>query len=418
MALRVVDYAARVAGRWGLRPEPLPDRPKADGQYQHLPLFDGLRGIAVLSVVAVHGVSIARVDGAEIGPWLWPFGAGNLGVDLFFVLSGFLLTRSWYSIRKRRGTILASAREYLRRRALRILPAYWASLAILIPLRVPEFFTSIDGLGKFGLLVTVQQFMVPKLSWEVNAPIWSLTTEIHFYVLLPLILALLVRLGPEKGLASLVVVSLGWRALMSGWSFPGPSDWIFGRVDQFAAGVAAALLLASTEPRAQRLVGALRGRYMGWGVVSLLIVTAFYYGSHFGRYGFDRPALIEVLIHPVIGILLGALFVRLAAAGRSALLETPSLRFVGLISYSLFLWHWPFLLVTRRMGWSLRGPEGLLVFALLVAAAIVFSSISYAFVERPFLMMKSKGSRSRSRLENLARPEGLSALITPETPEA
>ncbi|MGH9041284.1 MAG: acyltransferase family protein, partial [Acidimicrobiia bacterium] len=123
-------------------------------------LLDAVRGLAVVSVVAYHCFTLAVVDTrpeGALGPGWWVLGAGSLGVDLFFVLSGFLLVGSWERCRRRHPEGLwAALREYARNRALRILPAYWVSLVVLLPLAAPGLLTSPGGLGRIALLGTLQ----------------------------------------------------------------------------------------------------------------------------------------------------------------------------------------------------------------------------------------------------------------------
>src|SRR4051794_8629228 len=107
-----------------------------------LAALDGVRGMAVLVVVVWHLyrvlASSAGFDSVHVAAIWWPLGATRLGVDVFFVLSGFFVVRSWRATRERTGSFSGSVRDFLRRRAARILPAYWVSLVVLVPLVAPE----------------------------------------------------------------------------------------------------------------------------------------------------------------------------------------------------------------------------------------------------------------------------------------
>lgn len=356
-------------------------------------LLDATRGAAVVSVVAYHCFTLAVADGrpdGALGPGWWILGAGRLGVDLFFVLSGFLLAGSWQSTRRRHdGDPGGALREYASRRARRILPAYWISLAILIPLSAPALLTSLDGLGRIALFATLQQYVVQELPGQVNLVYWSLTTEVHFYLLLPLLAALLARFGGQALVPAFFALSVAWRV----WT-PGdlPDSWIFGRLDQFVAGMAAAgAVVAADAGRRSRLVELLTGRQAGWVLGTALAAVALYHGARFSSGSGSVPG--GVLVHPVAGLLIAGLLVRAVVTARDeGGIGRVVLGGAGRISFSLYLWHFPIL----HQGLGLLRltepgtPAVSMVAGLpaLVAVAVGVSVVSYRFVERPFLARK------------------------------
>src|SRR4051812_42660943 len=107
-----------------------------------LAALDGVRGAAVLIVVVWHLyrvlASSSGFDSLHVPAIWWPLGATRLGVDVFFVLSGFFVVRSWRSTREHSGSFLATARDFVRRRAMRILPAYWVSVVVLTVFVAPQ----------------------------------------------------------------------------------------------------------------------------------------------------------------------------------------------------------------------------------------------------------------------------------------
>ncbi|MGH8990001.1 MAG: acyltransferase family protein, partial [Acidimicrobiia bacterium] len=208
--------------------------------------LDAVRGLAVAVVVVYHcftlAVAGARPDGA-VGPGWWLLGAGSLGVDLFFVLSGFLLAGSWERCRRRHPEgVGAALREYARNRSLRILPAYWASLAVLLPLAGSALFSAPDGWGRVALLATLQGYVVKDLPGQVNLVYWSMTTEVHFYLVLPAVAWVLRRHGARVLLPACLATTLAWRLWVAGDL---PDSWLLGRLDQFVAGMVAAGLVAA-----------------------------------------------------------------------------------------------------------------------------------------------------------------------------
>src|SRR5439155_4551323 len=140
----------------------------------------------------------------------------------------YLLVRSWESNR--------SLAAFWGKRARRVLPAYWLSLAVLVPLQAPHL---LHDAGRLALFASMQTSLLPRLPWAVNASYWTLTPEVHFYLLLPVLYALLSRLGTRRTLLIVFVLSIAWR-IFSTSHYHFPADLLPGRIDQFAVGMAAA----------------------------------------------------------------------------------------------------------------------------------------------------------------------------------
>lgn len=347
----------------------------------HLPTLDGLRGVAILAVVAFH-VAVVVSHGA---PWAyrdappvyaWPLFAGSLGVDLFFVLSGFLVLQSWRSLRERYADDgVRSIVEFARRRGRRILPPYWFALAILIVWRAPEWLETAHGWRNIGLFISLNQFLDTDLPHRLNTVTWSLTTEAHFYVLLPILAAAWARFGWRKTLGVVLLVSIFWRLRAGGTG--DSAEWIMGRVDQFAAGMAGACVIAEYQagrstPLLRWLTRRRAGLILGTGLASLAL-------AHGALRLVPKPLPFLIALHPLAGLAMAGLLVRVVSRGSIGVLSNPVLRSIGLFSYSLYLWHWP-LLAESSARWGAEAP---VVTGALAAAAIV-AVLSYAFLERPF----------------------------------
>lgn len=347
-----------------------------------LPMLDGVRGLAMVGVVAFH-VAVIWTDNA---PWayreaapvgLWPAFTGSLGVDVFFVLSGFLVFQSWQSIRRRHtDESVRSVIEFARRRARRIYPPYLVVLAVLIPIRTPGWLDSADGWANIGLFVSLNHFLVPRLPHALNTPLWTLTTETHFYVALPFMAFVGFRYGWRKMLVALLLTTIVWRVYAGGTG--GSAEWILGRADQFAAGMVASTLFADHRAgRPSALLRWLTGRWAGWvlGLAFTCLAVA-----HGGLRLLPKPLAFLVLLHPVAALLIAGLVVRGVCNGGLRVFRHPLLRWAGAISYSLYLWHFPVLTeAVKRTG---RGA-GTLVGAL--AVALAFGVVSYLLLERPFI---------------------------------
>ena len=328
---------------------------------QRSPALDGIRGVAIALVVGFH--ALGTFAPRRLHPLLWPVAGGTLGVDLFFVLSGYLLVTSWESKR--------SLATFWRRRATRILPAYWLSLLVLVPLQAPHL---LHDAGRLALFASMQTFLAPRLPWAVNASYWSLTPEIHFYLLLPLVYAALSKLGTRRTLVIVFALSIVWR-IFSTSHYHFPADLLPGRIDQFAIGMAAA-----TAGKRARI---LASRWCALAAIGALGLVLPLYGWLFWRTGGDPPHLVETFAHPVVGLLLGVTFLRIRHVGRIRALEAKPVAALGVVSYSLYLWHLPVLMLVRRIGSA--GP----CLAGAVVAALVVGIVSYFVVERPLLRRRA-----------------------------
>jgi peptidoglycan/LPS O-acetylase OafA/YrhL len=377
VALLVAGAAA--AWRRGL----LRDPRRADEATLHLRKLDGLRGIAVLSVLAFHVTHHYVLYEPRTVPPLAarPFASGDLGLDLFFVLSGFLLYRTWTGIRTR-GSLGVSVAEYAKRRALRILPAFWLCLAIIIPLFSKDLLSWAHA-GTLAAFATVQQWNLQPFPITVNGVTWTLTVESHFYVLLPA-LAVAFRRRAVAAAAALIAVSLLWRT----WTFVATPprvhmEFIFGRLDQFAVGMLAAVLAQQLRHPLTRIV---RTRIAGWVLGAGLAAVVFVNGS----VGLAKPASLELWVHPVAGALLGLLVLRWASGVGGRLLAHPVLVFLGLVSYGIYLWQIPFLDRIWRWGWLVGRTDArsLTSLALVIVGIFAAGVVSFAFVERPALRLR------------------------------
>ena len=329
------------------------------------PEIDGLRAVAVVPVVLYH----AHVPGVS---------GGFVGVDVFFVISGFLITGILAGdVAAGRFSILT----FYERRVRRIFPALFVMLAVasvlavllLLPFELEDFAAS---LAASALFVSNLHFMgetgyfVAAAAGKPLLHTWSLAVEEQFYILFPVYLWLMSRWVPRLLVpltAALLAGSLAWCILKT---HPQDDQAFFftpTRVWELLAGS----LLALAPPRvlAPRVAQALAA-------VGLAMIAA-------AVFGFDArtpfPGAAAML--PVGGTVL----VILACGGNRTwtgrLLSLGWLRFVGLISYSLYLWHWPLIVFWRF--WRIAPPTPAET-ALVVAASFAAATLSWRYVERPF----------------------------------
>jgi peptidoglycan/LPS O-acetylase OafA/YrhL len=339
----------------------------------------------------VYRLSTPYTASNAVPVFFWPLGVGRLGVDVFFVLSGFLVIRSWHAVKRRASSTAQALLEFGRRRALRILPAYWCSLAVLLVLIARPVLHNPRHLFLFLTLNEYVRFTLPA---QVNVVYWSLTVEWHFYLLVPLIAWLMTRLGRWWVLVGCLVLSFMW------WSHRPPMQLpqggIFGHLDQFVAGaVVGELVVAYAGGARTALVRVVQRKWFGIALGVALVAIGTYHGSTLGasrRNGFDP------FLHPLFGLVSAAVILHLLTTTRHPWLEHRALRAVGLISYSLYLWHFPIL--QRGIPWA-RGIAPLpsivwlpVVIVAFVALTLIVATLSYLLVERPFVVNKQSSKTS------------------------
>lgn len=335
-------------------------------------VLDGLRGVAILLVMAYH-----------FGPlisWGW------MGVDLFFVLSGFLITKSLCSFPINSANLLL----FFKNRFLRIAPAYYLMIAVFFMLA-----PLVDSLSEGTAFKELQKNQWVFWLYQVDVwyafngwpemiylvPLWSLSVEFKFYLLWPLVLYLIQHLeSRNRELVLLAIIAIAVFFRLSGDHFMDVASdfryvFFLSRLDSFAIG---ALLFMKYQQRQQA------GKY---GTIVLAAIVIFLVICFLG-FEWDG-AFSHPFIHTVgftllaIGwaILIGGLVTK--PAGRFHLFSSTPLRTIGKYSYSIYLIHYPVWLMVMKL--DLAVPVSALIS---FVVSIVLGGISYHLVEKPFLKMK------------------------------
>jgi len=369
--------------------------------------LDGVRALAALSIVVFHTFLLLQL---EYKPWSHAIAEAwyylSTGVQLFFVLSGFLLFLP-YARAMLTGRPLPSAGRFYQRRALRILPAYWVCLAFMIWLSSGDYHTFLPWNIPSHILLIHDFF--PRYNRALDGPFWTLAVEWQFYLLLPLLAWGLARIvGKSRsllrligGLLALIVGALTLHALDLYLMGTLPTNGF--RADHtvtkyviiltmgsqgkflevFAVGmICSALYVATVEgkllaPRVTRrlawLLLLLAGGVIWFASLHTNFSDVLYSpGVHWGWQAVGYPLLV--------GVGYGALV--LAVVWGNAVIRWPfsvyPLRFIGLISFSLYLWHLPIL--HGQLPYMATSPVWLRMLVILLV-----SYLSYQLVERPFL---------------------------------
>jgi peptidoglycan/LPS O-acetylase OafA/YrhL len=363
----------------------LPNR----GSALRLPLLDSVRALAALSVLAGHALFTGGATDTDTA--LAPFAARlDVGVTIFFLLSGFLLYRPFVSARLN-DERAPGALAYAWRRALRILPAYWLALAVSAAV-----LGLAHGVVYFGLLQTYTGEAIGGLPQA-----WTLCVEVAFYAFLPVWALAVRRLAPAGvrgeviALGLLAAASILYKvAIVAGAADPAYANgarallFLPAFLDQFALGMALAVLSASG-----RSFG--RGAGLAWlGAVAAFLVVSLGIGLD-GVGGFYEPmsggqVIARHVLYAAValGILLPAAFGVGGLVRR--LLATRTLTYLGLVSYGIFLWHVPVLQGADRIGLADAVPlHPYVVYGLAgLGGAVVLASLSFHLVERPLLKLK------------------------------
>ena len=342
---------------------------------RRLPALDGLRAIAVGTVIAYH---------AEM--WRVP---ADLGVSAFFVLSGFLIT--WLLLKEFRRSADVSLRRFYLRRTLRIFPAYYGFLVLSFV--VDRWRGAIWSPGyaasAFGYVVNYYNaFHGEPITAITHA--WSLGVEEQFYLLWPLVFLLLMRRGIARAravLCAVILLVVVWRS----WLYLGTSAgsaWVNNAFDTRADNLAVGCLLAlcAGAPRFDR--------WAAWSATSPLaplVTVGLLLASRI-----NSPKAYHYSIgYSVDALLLAVLIVQLVQLSERkpwSWLNWRWVRFLGTLSYSLYLYHnWGL-----TAGRHAPGDQGTKL-AAGVLLSLAVATASYAGVERPFLAL-------RERLERLFWP--------------
>jgi peptidoglycan/LPS O-acetylase OafA/YrhL len=346
----------------------------------YIDAIDGLRALAVLAVVFCH---------AELG-----FSGGFVGVDVFFVISGFLITRLIYRDLEA-GTF--SMIGFWERRLRRILPALFAMLLGVFFLgaflMLPDAFTSysasltaaIGMFSNFYFWLSGGYFADPAKELPLLHT-WSLSLEEQFYVLLPAALFLVYKFRTLRNRYALMAVCAAGMlvSLACSW-YMVRQHWISAyyllpsRGWELLLGSMLGLLPAGVI-RLRRLE---RELLAVLGLVAILLPAWFYNG----RTSFPGLAALPVCLGAV-ALIVATLDGKNAPTLVGRALSSPIPRFFGLISFSLYLWHWPLLAIANQWGLlhSQTGDATRLFWPriAIVAASVILATLSYRFVELPF----------------------------------
>jgi len=310
-----------------------------------IPGLDGIRGVSVLAVTAFHGVS-ARVP-------------GNAGVQMFFLLSGLLIT--WLMLEEEQATGGIDWRAFYGRRAVRLLPALFALLLWEIVVGRPRVSA---GAARSAALYYANYYLATGGDLTGVTQTWSLSVEEHFYLAWP-VLFLAVR-NRKALMAGCFLAAAAQTVLRAGLAVSGHLIYSMFATETSSIGILAGCGLALfLRQFPERLPEFLLRPWLAWAAAAGIVWTA------------RLPAVDQAAWGIPAGIAMGAVILLQAVAREWRLLDNPVTGFLGRISYGIYLWHLVAIDLVKNIA-----PEGLRV-AALFGCAVTLGGLSYFAVERP-----------------------------------
>ena len=327
-----------------------------------IPSLDGLRAISIAFVILGHVYETPGYPKNAVTKFL--MGYSHFGVQVFFVISGFLITTLLLKETEKTGRI--NLLDFYKRRALRIFPAAFAYVGIM---------GAVFALARHPLpgkylayaLTYTMCYASQARPWHLGH-LWSLSVEEQFYLLWPFAMALFFRYRKQIGWGVLLVVPiLRFLAFRHGWH---DIDEYFPTV---ADNVAAGCLLAIYRPQMQRSAWMQRLTHPAFAVLLALLTVV--------SPLFLFRVRIEILAGGILPLLI-ALTIFVAVERKDWFLNNWLMAWIGVLSYSLYLWQQPFL--------NRHDPEWWTSFPTNVALTVGAAVLSYNLIEKPFLSYRKK----------------------------
>jgi peptidoglycan/LPS O-acetylase OafA/YrhL len=348
--------------------------PRSNKPSNHIPALDGWRGVAILLVLLDHsteGVNFGRIDHF--------FRVGATGVGLFFALSGFLITTRLMEEKERYGKIRLD--KFYTRRVCRLIPASLTYLIVIGILTLAGVLT-VTREQWFASLLFFRNYIpmdLPSGGW-FTAHFWSLAVEEHFYLIWPALLIL--TRGRAIVPAVIATVVAAWRYADLHYHVVHATLWFPGRTDVRFDGLLWGCVLAILllRPGFKQLMSRFYPWWLWLACLGVYLVSNLLSGRH--NYSPYEPALIAlIMIWPVLH----------TENWLSKLLELPILKWVGHLSYSLYVWQQLWLVfpdAPTPFGAFQRLPLNILcIFA--------SASLSYYFIEKPMVNLGHRLTSSR-----------------------
>jgi peptidoglycan/LPS O-acetylase OafA/YrhL len=346
----------------------------------YIPTLDGWRAIAIVLVILAHCRPMFIRSGTHAGVLLASVVEhAGYGVDIFFSLSGFLICTLLLQEKRLEGTI--DLKRFYIRRCFRILPPIAVYLAALVVLSECKILPDITALDLAHTLLFVRNYFFG--SWYTGH-FWSLSIEEQFYFVIPLVLLMFSKRQALRFALFLIAVSVVTRWVeLSHMTFSEgvPQFRTENRIDGLLWGGVLALLLQHERVKTQFTRRVTTPLVVAVGAVALLLLICF-----------PDQAIRRTVVAIVMPLLIAHTVLHPHAVA-SKVLEIPWIRWVGRLSYSLYIWQMLFLPEVGR-------PLGVLqTFPIALLAALACATLSYLYVEKPMIRMGHRLAGTRARAD-------------------
>lgn len=328
---------------------------------KHLPALDGLRALAVATVILYHG-GYGQVP-------------GDLGVLMFFVLSGFLIT--WLLVRERERTGTTSLLNFYRRRTLRIFPAYYAFIAVSIVADRVLGDPWTTGQMMTAVTYTANYYQAFNDHSGPQAHIWSLSVEEQFYLAWPAtFMVLRTPTALRRGILAIIAAVVAWRSWLYAQGVT--SSYLYNAIDTRFDSLLIGCLLAvlCTSPR---VLHALRCTSPAMPLLTAAILV------YSRRAGPTWHYTVGFTVDGVLCALILTQLLQLSASRFWAWLDHGLTRWLGAISYPMYLWH---MWALGAATWIATALATQVALGYLITVSVAAGS--YYVIERPVLAVRSR----------------------------
>jgi peptidoglycan/LPS O-acetylase OafA/YrhL len=366
-------------------------------------------------VIVGHVVLLGHLPWTGIN--LYGYWVAELGVFVFFAISGFLLYRPFIAARATTEAVNSLTPPFLVRRFVRIFPAYWAALTLL------AIWPGLIGVFGDQWWVSYGLLRIYSPHWDAFGigPAWTLSSELAFYLTLPLAAWLLQRRGLNSGaenerrwelgtIGLLAILSLAWRSVLLGEpNREYLSAWLPGTFCWFAVGMFLAAADFSPGAAFARLRSLLSRPEICWPLAIAILISMVEFplgGTRIGGVAARGIANVETLAIAAL-LFAPAVFGDRLATVRTVL-ANRAIVFLGMVSYGMYLWHFPFVYWFRNNEIVTGATHPLLVlFVCVFVVAVAVGTLSWYLVERPLMrLVRSSNVFARKGPESAASPVG------------
>ncbi len=356
--------------------------------------IEPLRAFAAISVLMLHVIYLSNwMDFPKTGPLAW-FWVGWLGVDIFFVISGLVVTMAAF---RELATENAAPRfSFFIRRFARIAPLYFLSMAVYLVAVNSE---PIKG-NEAWFQITTHVFFVhnffPSTTGAINPPTWTIGTEMQLYLFVMFVMAWLPKFRPWVFALAIFAIAIGFRYFLYSMNVGAPDSQLShlttqmpGMIDSFGLGMVLALL--KQQGKLPQL-GLTQFLVLLVCAVSGLVACEQILMSHWESYW--KIWWLPAFFRSFSAIVCGLLVVAAITLPQKIQISIPrAFVFLGQISYGIYLWH--FIVIMLLLKYAPMGKPAFVISVLLVT--ILVAAVSWIFVERPIVGMAQK------YLSNLAK---------------